>query len=125
MPRPSVWPDWPCPALLIHGPEGSGKTHLARIWAALAGGRFVPAIAWSAALEAARESEAPLAVALDDADQIADDLELTQTIDGGTGELLKDPKKCPDRTHISDAVGYHVAREHPVVEVATSTSRAA
>jgi len=27
------WPDWPAPALALSGPTGSGKTHLARIWA--------------------------------------------------------------------------------------------
>jgi chromosomal replication initiation ATPase DnaA len=28
------WPDWPAPALILHGPEGAGKTHLATIWVA-------------------------------------------------------------------------------------------
>src|SRR5689334_7655518 len=27
------WPDWPAPALALHGPAGCGKTHLGRIWA--------------------------------------------------------------------------------------------
>ena len=26
------WPDWPGPALVIHGPPGSGKSHLAEVW---------------------------------------------------------------------------------------------
>jgi chromosomal replication initiation ATPase DnaA len=26
------WPDWPGPALVIHGPAGCGKTHLAQVW---------------------------------------------------------------------------------------------
>ncbi|MEN3973768.1 DnaA/Hda family protein [Emcibacter sp. SYSU 3D8] len=26
------WPAWPYPALVLHGPAGSGKTHLARVW---------------------------------------------------------------------------------------------
>lgn len=26
------WPDWPSRALLLHGPEGCGKTHLAHVW---------------------------------------------------------------------------------------------
>jgi chromosomal replication initiation ATPase DnaA len=30
------WPDWPAPALALSGPAGSGKTHLAGIWAAQA-----------------------------------------------------------------------------------------
>ncbi len=31
------WPDWPAPALSLHGPTGCGKTHLGRIWAASSG----------------------------------------------------------------------------------------
>jgi len=37
------WPDWPARALALVGPEGSGKTHLATIWAAAAGARVVSA----------------------------------------------------------------------------------
>jgi len=37
------WPDWPSRALALIGPEGSGKTHLATIWAAAAGARVVSA----------------------------------------------------------------------------------
>lgn len=35
------WPDWPAPGLVLYGPAGSGKTHLARIWAARAGAQSV------------------------------------------------------------------------------------
>jgi chromosomal replication initiation ATPase DnaA len=37
------WPDWPTRAVALIGPEGSGKTHLATIWAAAAGARVVSA----------------------------------------------------------------------------------
>lgn len=37
------WPDWPAPALAIAGPEGSGKSHLASIWADLSGARVLSA----------------------------------------------------------------------------------
>lgn len=30
------WPDWPAPAALLFGPPGSGKSHLAAVWAARA-----------------------------------------------------------------------------------------
>lgn len=30
------WPDWPSPVVVLAGPAGSGKTHLARIWSGLA-----------------------------------------------------------------------------------------
>jgi len=35
------WPDWPANAIALTGPEGSGKTHLATIWAAAAGARVI------------------------------------------------------------------------------------
>ncbi len=35
------WPDWPSNALALVGPEGSGKSHLAAIWAAAAGARTI------------------------------------------------------------------------------------
>jgi chromosomal replication initiation ATPase DnaA len=28
------WPRWPSPALVLHGPQGCGKTHLAHLWCA-------------------------------------------------------------------------------------------
>ncbi|TIR44269.1 MAG: hypothetical protein E5X53_38855, partial [Mesorhizobium sp.] len=31
------WPDWPSPVVVLAGPAGSGKTHLASIWRARAG----------------------------------------------------------------------------------------
>lgn len=37
------WPDWPDHVLALTGPEGSGKSHLAAIWAQAAGARFVAA----------------------------------------------------------------------------------
>jgi DnaA regulatory inactivator Hda len=70
------WPDWPGPALVLSGPPGSGKTHLARIWAERAG-------ALAVALEDARDDagrllrrlggpDAPAACAIDDADRLAE-----------------------------------------------------
>lgn len=35
------WRDWPGAMLMLVGPEGAGKTHLARIWAEDAGARVV------------------------------------------------------------------------------------
>jgi chromosomal replication initiation ATPase DnaA len=37
------WPDWPNPVMLLVGPEGSGKSHLAAIWAEAAGARSTSA----------------------------------------------------------------------------------
>jgi chromosomal replication initiation ATPase DnaA len=35
------WPDWPSRTILLRGPEGSGKSHLAAIWARGAGARML------------------------------------------------------------------------------------
>jgi chromosomal replication initiation ATPase DnaA len=37
------WPDWPARTIALAGPAGSGKSHLASIWAAQAGARFLAA----------------------------------------------------------------------------------
>lgn len=38
-----LWPDWPGPTMAVVGPAGSGKTHLASVWAAASGAVFVDA----------------------------------------------------------------------------------
>ena len=66
------WPAWPAPALVLHGPPGCGKSHLAWIWAARAGAcRLEPA-----GLPAGEP--APRAGVLDPAEPIADELALLQ-----------------------------------------------
>jgi chromosomal replication initiation ATPase DnaA len=44
------WPDWPDHAVALVGPDGSGKSHLAAIWADAAGARFLSARALAATL---------------------------------------------------------------------------
>jgi chromosomal replication initiation ATPase DnaA len=44
-----AWPDWPNRIMLLVGPEGSGKSHLAAIWAEQAGARSTAAHALTAA----------------------------------------------------------------------------
>ena len=39
------WPDWPGPALVIHGPPGSGKSHLAEVWRRRSGAETLDASA--------------------------------------------------------------------------------
>jgi chromosomal replication initiation ATPase DnaA len=50
------WPDWPASFLALAGPEGAGKSHLAAIWAADAGARFLSG-------RALREANLPAALA--------------------------------------------------------------
>lgn len=37
------WPDWPSNILILAGPIGSGKTHLAKIWAQTSNAKVIPA----------------------------------------------------------------------------------
>ena len=39
------WHSWPGGKLLLSGPEGAGKTHLAHVWAAMSGARILSASA--------------------------------------------------------------------------------
>lgn len=43
------WPDWPSRVMMMVGPEGCGKSHLAAIWAEAAGARIMTAHALSIA----------------------------------------------------------------------------
>ncbi|QDB99376.1 DnaA regulatory inactivator HdaA [Mesorhizobium sp. 8] len=39
------WPDWPAPVVVLAGPSGAGKTHLAAIWREAADALAIPATA--------------------------------------------------------------------------------
>ena len=62
--------NWPGGKLLLIGPEGAGKTHLAHIWAAMSGATLLPGAALAHADIDAR-STCP--VALEDAQAVAGD----------------------------------------------------
>lgn len=47
------WPDWASPVVIITGPEGSGKSHLANVWRRKSDATTVRPIAGSGAIEAA------------------------------------------------------------------------
>ena len=61
-----AWPDWPSPAVLLIGPDGSGKSHLAHIWAERANAPILEAAGLSAATLPA--IHAGSAFAIEDAD---------------------------------------------------------
>lgn len=64
------WQGWPGRKMVLTGPEGAGKTHLAHVWAALAAATIVQATALAEA-EIPALARAPVAV--EDADRIAGD----------------------------------------------------
>lgn len=68
------WPDWPAPALLLWGPAGCGKTHLAHVFAAATGATILSCTP-GLALDPPALLTAP-AVVLDDADQGVDEVSL-------------------------------------------------
>ena len=59
------WPDWPSPVVVITGPEGSGKSHLAEVWLRKSGATRVQAVRGSDAVT--RAGEGPVLV--EDADR--------------------------------------------------------
>jgi chromosomal replication initiation ATPase DnaA len=62
------WPDWPARALVLHGPAGSGKTHLAHLWCARSGARLIA----GDSAELSEPAALPPAIAVDDADRVAE-----------------------------------------------------
>ena len=82
------WPDWPAPALVIHGPPGSGKSHLAEVWRRRSGAEIVPAMHLSEVPPDA--GEAP-ALVIDGLDGPVDERALLHTYNAMTergGHLL-------------------------------------
>ena len=97
------WPDWPSPALVVHGPAGSGKTHLAHVWRARS-----DAILRSADDIAGREPGVILAGAntcvLDGIDETIDPhalLHLYNSLSEAGGHLLITTRSPPARWSLS------------------------
>lgn len=93
------WPDWPAPALVLHGPPGCGKSHLAQVFAAQAGAVVVTGAPGLRLDPPALLSAAP-AVVVDDADASLDETSLFHLYnaakDGGL-RLLLTAKSPPGR----------------------------
>lgn len=61
------WPDWPGPALVVHGPPSSGKSHLLGLWSNSSDAEILPV----QALDSVSRPRGLKAVAIDDAHLIA------------------------------------------------------
>ncbi|GAA5072212.1 DnaA/Hda family protein [Roseibacterium beibuensis] len=64
-----AWRDWPHGKLVLAGPEGAGKTHLAHVWAGMSGAAFVEARDLDEA--AAEQQAAAPALVVENAHRIA------------------------------------------------------
>jgi len=96
------WPHWPAPALALTGPAGSGKTHLAHVFAARAAARFVA----PGALTTERVPElagTARAVIVDDAEGAAEEplLHLYNLMAERRGHLLVTAREAPARWRIA------------------------
>jgi len=71
------WRGWPSRKLLLVGPPGSGKTHLAHVWATLADAQIIAA---QALVQADIPTLAASNIAVEDCDAIARDAEAEETL---------------------------------------------
>ena len=91
------WPDWPSPVLVLHGEQGSGKTHLAHLWAARAAAKLVAGTALDEALLNALIDSGEGQIAIDDADRAPEILLLhclNLSLEAG-GTLLLTARRAP------------------------------
>ena len=63
------WPDWPQKAAALYGPAGSGKSHLAAIWAEISSACIVTASELTP--DAVETSNGPAAFVIEDCDHMA------------------------------------------------------
>jgi DnaA regulatory inactivator Hda len=73
------WRHWPQRKLVLVGPEGSGKTHLAHVWATLAGARIIAAHDLPVSDIAAMTRSGP-AIVVEDIDGIASQLDAERAL---------------------------------------------
>src|SRR6516162_3335125 len=66
------WPDWPSAALVLCGPPGCGKTHLAHLWREHASALMLAGETLTEAMLPDLLDETPRKVAIDDADRASE-----------------------------------------------------
>jgi chromosomal replication initiation ATPase DnaA len=62
------WPDWPGRRLVLYGPEGSGKSHLARLWCAESGAQLLAGASLAPHDALLGNGAAPPGIVVDDAE---------------------------------------------------------
>lgn len=112
------WPDWPAPVVVLAGPAGSGKSHLAAIWSEKADAAILKSATISAWLE-----QTPLkhSVLIDDAD--ASDLDerglfhLINAVQGSGRSLLLTSRRFPSAWGVALPDLASRLKAAPIVEV--------
>ena len=94
------WPGWPSGRLAVTGPAGAGKTHLAHVWAARSGARFLGDLA---GLDLAA-LPGDMALVVEDVDRLAGDRAAEETLfhlcnllAAGGGSLMVSGREPPAR----------------------------
>lgn len=117
----TIWPDWPDRFLILCGPEGSGKSHLAAIWAEDCGAVTVPAQDFSQQDPAALASRGP--VVIEDVDRSAIDetrlFHLMNLVREREAYLVMTARSKPDTWGIATPDLLSRLRLAPLAEIAT------
>jgi chromosomal replication initiation ATPase DnaA len=94
-----AWESWPHGKMVLVGPEASGKTHLAHVWAAMTGARVIDA----GALADLSPEDVGTALVVEDADRITENaaetalFHLHNAVLGQGGRLLLTARTDPAR----------------------------
>ena len=91
------WPAWPAPALVVFGPAGCGKSHMAEVWRERSGAALLPA---DRLCEAAVPELADRPVVVEDADRGVDEtalLHLYNMLAEARQHLLLTARQPPSR----------------------------
>ena len=98
-----AWQDWPHGKMILVGPEASGKTHLAHVWAGMSSAEVIG----PDTIAARRPDTVGSALVVEDADRIADKesetalFHLHNAVVGQGGRLLLTARAAPARWPLS------------------------
>lgn len=95
-----LWPEWPGSGLVVHGPAGCGKSHLASVWRERSGAEVLSA----GDVTAAQSGSAPPAMIVEDVDRGIDEpalLHLYNTVMERKGYVLLTAKSGPSQWDLS------------------------
>jgi chromosomal replication initiation ATPase DnaA len=113
------WPDWPSPALVLHGPPSCGKTHLIHVWRESASAFIITGESLTDAVVPRLIPEVPRQIAVDDAERASESalLHLYNSCIEHQGSLLITACRPPGSWRVVLADLRSRLRAIPVVEI--------